>query len=497
MIPIMIVEDEFLVRLGLKSMIDWNSYGFTIVADASDGQEGLALYEKYHPYLIITDIRMAPVSGLEMMKKIRAVDPDVKFIIISAYNDFTYAQQAITYGVELYLSKSSFKNEDLAQVLPRLAASYNQKNFLPDAALPTPLQSFDAVFPDLSDTDRILGVLSDSGMGTGLHLWLAGRCDTSVHTASNLSMQRTILENLFHHQDIPCQFFTHKGSLVCLLRTGDQQLLTKIALEAHDTLLNYTLSPCYFGISLPFTDMRKLSRALSEAVLSCNEFLFHKDRVCQCFSIESTSLDFGSLTLDTAIDELMSAVFSSQLEETLYILEMIVFSCQNYRSLEYALFAVISSLIEYDSNHTLMLLFEQALGRDDLSHTILFLKDWILTIPPHSMPAGDTTSKYVDTVINYIKDHLEERLSIQSLSSMIHLSPNYLGKIFFQKTGIFINQYITTCRINKACELLHQTDLPINVIGERVGVPNPHYFSKLFRDNMGMSPSKYRGNTGP
>lgn len=493
MIPIMIVEDEFLVRLGLKSMIDWHSYGFSIVADASNGQEGLELYEKHHPYLIITDIRMSPVSGLEMMRKIRAMDPDVKFIIISAYNDFEYAQQAISCGVELYLTKSTFKNEDLAQILPKLAASYNRINSDPDAALQPALQSFDSVFPDMSNLDRVLNVLSGNGLGTGTHLWMACRSDASVHATPSPSMQCTILENLLNHRGIPCQSFLRKDFLICLCKTDDWIALKQIAKEAHDTLLNYTMSPCYFGISLPFEDMSKLSRALSEASLACNEFLFDKDTVCHCFSPKSTTLDFASLKLDTAIEGLMSTVFSSRQEETLYTLEKIVFSCQNYRSLEYALFSVISAFIEYDSSNTLMPLLERALKKDDLTHIILFLKDWILTIPLLSMPVEDTASKYVDTVISYIKDHLEERLSIQSLSSMVHLSPNYLGKIFSQKTGTFINQYITNCRMNKACDLLRQTDLPINTIGEMVGVPNPHYFSKLFRDTMGMSPSKYRG----
>lgn len=493
MIPIMIVEDEFLVRLGLKSMIDWNSHGFTIVADASNGQEGFELYEKHRPYLIITDIRMAPVSGLEMMKKIRAIDPDVKFIIISAYNDFDYAQQAISCGVELYLCKSTFKNEDLVSVLPRLAASYNKKNPQSDTALKPSLQSFDAVFPDLSATDKILTVLAENGLGTGTHLWLAGRCDTSEHPASNLSLQCTILENLLNPKGIPCQFFVRKDALICLVKTGDREMLAQIAGEAHNTLLNYTLSPCYYGISTPFEDILKLSRALSEASCACNEFLFDKNTVCHLFSPENTTLNFGSLKLDTAIEELMSTVFSGRQEETLYTLQRIVFSCQNYRSLEYALLSVISSFIEYDSSNTLMPLLERALKKNDLTHIILFLKDWILTIPFLSMPVEDTASKYVDTVISYIKEHLEERLSIQSLSSMVHLSPNYLGKIFFQKTGTFVHQYITNCRMNKACDLLRQTNLPINAIGEMVGIANPHYFSKLFRDTMGMSPSKYRG----
>lgn len=117
--------------------------------------------------------------------------------------------------------------------------------------------------------------------------------------------------------------------------------------------------------------------------------------------------------------------------------------------------------------------------------------DWIYALPFNTM-AVSNSNEYVETVISYIKSHLSENLSIQSLADMIHLSPNYLGKVFYQKTGAFLNNYITGCRMNKACELLRGTDLPVNTIGIMIGISNPHYFSKLFRDTVGSSPSKYR-----
>ena len=492
MIPIMIVEDEFLVRISLKSLVDWNSYGFYIVADASNGQEGLELYKKHHPYLIITDIRMTPVSGLEMMKEIRSMDDEVKFIVISAYNDFEYAQQAISYGVELYLSKSTFKNEDLAQILPKIRESYSKGNKKAEPALPSSPLNFNSAFPDITDSDAICRQLSENGLDTGMRLLLAGRFDRSYQHRDNNTMLHTILKNLLECANITFQLYIRKDFMICLCKTNDQNCLINIGKEAHQTLLNYTMTPCFFGISAPLEENSRLFRALSEACLACNEFVFDKNIICRTFSAQSTALNFGTLNLDTTLEELLSSVFSNAKDKTLSTIGKIIHSCKNYRSLERALFSILSSFIEYDSSSSLSSLLETYLRKDDIEKIIVSLNNWIYALPFNSLPTGSSSREYVDTVITYIKDHPEDNLSIQFLASKVHLSPNYLGKIFYQHTGVFINQYITKYRINKACDLLLQTDLPVNTIGNMVGIPNPHYFSRLFRETMGQSPSKYR-----
>lgn len=492
MIPILIVEDEFLVRLGLKSLIDWKSYGFYIVADASNGEEGLKLYEKYHPYLIITDIRMSPVSGLEMMKEIRSKDSEVKFIIISAYSDFEYAQQAIQYGVELYLNKSTFKNEDLAQILPKISASYKRTHQSTATPSTPSFLDFDITFSDITNISAINKQLSQYQLESGSRVFFISRCDHSKRQASSQQVYYTVLQNLMEHAHIPFQFFLRKDFIICLCKTSDLEELKKIATEAHHTLMNYTMVPYYFGLSSFFTENNRLFRALSEACLACNEFIFDKTVIFHNYSPQNAQLHFGSLNLDTAIGELMSSVFSSNPEETIYILEKIIFSCTNYRSLEKAIFSILANFIEYDNTQTLSSLLEYHLKKDDLSKIIISLKNWIYELPFNTLPVNDATNEYVDKVISYIKNNTDANLSIQNLAAIIHLSPNYLGKIFYQKTGYFINQYITNFRINKSCDLLLHTNLPVNVIGTMVGISNPHYFSKLFHDIIGISPSKYR-----
>ncbi|WP_394925914.1 response regulator [uncultured Robinsoniella sp.] len=501
MIPVMIVEDEFLVRVGLKSLIDWNAYGFYIAADASNGQDGLALYEKYHPYLIITDIRMSPVSGLEMMNQIRELDNEVKFIIISAYNDFEYAQQAIRYGVELYLCKSTFKNDDLTAVLPKIKASYpDTRQTEPSESEPS-FQNFSEVFTDASDTGNLEKYLQQHHLSDCPKMVIAARHDRHNHNSINQNLFHNIILNILKRSQISCRLYKKDDFILCLLDASDPEKVHSIARELHKTLLNYTKQACYFGISAPFTrPALRLYRAVNEACLTCNEFIFDKSVYIRDFSGSSTSICYSGQpsgnaanlsNIEIKTERLMSSVFSFRKEESEAIIREIIFSCKNYRSLEKSVFTILLSFIEYDNSSMVSSLMERELKKDDLDGIASSLLEWIYALPFNTM-AVSNSNEYVETVISYIKSHLNENLSIQSLAEMIHLSPNYLGKVFYQKTGSFLNNYITGCRMNKACELLRSTDLPVNTIGIMIGISNPHYFSKLFRDTVGCSPSKYR-----
>ena len=113
MIPVMIVDDEFIVRVGMRSMVDWNKYGYEVVAEASNGQEGLAQFRKYRPRLIFCDINMPDMSGLEMLEEIRKIDQDVACVILTAYQEFSYAQQAIRLGTPVYVIKATMLTEDI------------------------------------------------------------------------------------------------------------------------------------------------------------------------------------------------------------------------------------------------------------------------------------------------------------------------------------------------------------------------------------------------
>ncbi|MEG1926775.1 MAG: response regulator, partial [Ruthenibacterium sp.] len=134
MIPVMIVDDEFIARVGMRAMVDWTQYGYEVVCEASSGREGIEQFQKYQPKLIFCDINMPDMNGLEMMREIRALSSQTACVILTAYQDFQYAQQAIKLGVVEYVVKATMLTQDIAALLQKLyptlcADEKNQKTY--------------------------------------------------------------------------------------------------------------------------------------------------------------------------------------------------------------------------------------------------------------------------------------------------------------------------------------------------------------------------------
>jgi two-component system response regulator YesN len=128
MYKVLIIDDELIVRVGLKSIVDWESHGFVVVGEASNGEEALTLCEALQPDLILTDIKMPKMDGLTFVKEATERWSHLKIIILSAWNEFELLQQAIRYGVKDYVMKMSFNPEELATILLRMRTQLDQQH---------------------------------------------------------------------------------------------------------------------------------------------------------------------------------------------------------------------------------------------------------------------------------------------------------------------------------------------------------------------------------
>jgi len=492
MIPVMIVEDEFLVRIGLKSIIEWEKYGFSVVADASNGQTGLELFKKFRPYLVITDIRMSPMSGLEMMKEIRAIDDKVKFIVISAYSEFEYAKEAIKYGVELYLNKASFSIDEIVEVLKKVAHSYKESidkdlhNTQPDKKI---------LIPDLfhiihgqNNNESLNSIMLETGLADCEKVVVACRFDRSQNLIHNNSLIINIFEEILEHEKLKYGLYSYNQYWVLILdNTGSEKVYNCIR-HMSETLRKYTKSRIYFGISPSFNDPNQLFHSINKACQSCNDFIFDKSVFVRKYSHENT-LGFNEHSVAVACEEIKSLLFSKKPENIYKLLHELVFSAKCYRSLVRIIFTIIASFENFDHIVDANELLNSIMSRDDLEDICHEIYNWITQLSVVKLQQKDS---YVEKVIEYIKEHLSENLSLKNLADKFHLSPNYLGKIFYKSTGIYLNEYVLNMRINKACELILNTDYSMYEIGLMVGIDNQNYFSKLFKKKMGVSPQKYK-----
>ncbi|MGL6221259.1 MAG: response regulator, partial [Lacrimispora sphenoides] len=120
---VMIVDDEVLVRLGIQSLIKWENYGYQIVCDASDGEEALQKIRQYQPDIVLTDLKMSPVDGFELISECREKYPHIQFIVLSSYNDFDNVRNAMKMGAFDYVFKLTVKPEELLKIMDEATSS--------------------------------------------------------------------------------------------------------------------------------------------------------------------------------------------------------------------------------------------------------------------------------------------------------------------------------------------------------------------------------------
>lgn len=487
MIPVMIVEDEFLVRVGLSSMIDWEKYGFSIVADAPSGEKGLELYRQHKPYLILTDIRMSPMDGLEMMRRIREMDPGVKFIVISAYSEFEYAQQAIRHGVELYLNKSCFTAEDLEPVLKRLSTQYRQEHETPkeqdamaEDALSTPPPTADGAalaewfgVRDLLDKPKVVAVC---------------RTDRRAEQVVSRSVLIAVIRDTFEKAGFSFCTFTREQFIVALIDDTDAGKVEKSLQRLCDTVGQYFTTEFYVGVSARFTKPSYIQQALSDACKTCNDFLFDKSVNLRYFQREILDSSFDK-QLSRICEEVQSRLYAADQNAVCNLIRSAIGSATNYRTLERTVFSLIISMERFDQNILVSRVFEDVMS-DDIDEICRSLIRWAQNLcrEKEAIPEKDS----VDEILEYIRNHIQEDITLVRMAEMYYFSPNYLGQLFRQKTGIYFNTYVANLRINRACELLINTDYSVGVIGKMVGIDDPHYFSRTFKARMGVSPNQYR-----
>lgn len=489
MIPVLIVEDEFLVRVGLRSMINWEEQGFCVVGDASNGEKGLELFKEHRPFLVLTDIKMAPMDGLEMMREIRKLDENVRFIVISAYDEFKYAQEAIRYGVELYLNKASFTNQEIVTALERIRKQYEKCCSGTQPAQAGTIRDFFDVFPANGDPQELTPLLNRLGFEQKKLVLVACRHDRSCVLPENRALAVTILSDLFQSFRIVFQLYRSHEFLIALADGSEPQTLDDCLEHICKTLENYTNSHLYFGISSPFSDGGRLYVALSEARQACNEFIFDKAVPMRRYSGPQAAA-MPEDVLKSGCEEIENRLLSGDRETVLLSLGKLVDSAKgNYHNLERAVFYLLLTLEKYDASLIVSEMLSAAMKCDDLDRLCSFLGDWMKKMPGEE---PNLHNNDIRRIVVYIQENLTEDLSLKPLAGLCHLSPNYFSKLFYQQTGVYLTNYVSNCRLNRACELIRETDFSIGEIGRMVGIEDPHYFSKFFKDRMGMSPHKYR-----
>ncbi len=532
MIKVFLCEDEFVVREGIKNNIDWAANGYEFVGEASDGELALPLIRKIKPDIVITDIRMPFMDGLELSRIIRKELPSVEIVILSGYEEFDYAKQAISIGVAQYLTKP-ISGDDLLSELDSLREkiikskeeSALREQFKKEmeenerrerSELFRLLVSGNCSVTDLLEKAGRLGMdLSAMWYNILLVFTKSEHHEIEEYSKSSVTIDELINETV---NELSCISFDRdlEGKAILIMGDSDEAILdrqTQMIERLKKIFAGYSHIRYCGGIGKPVNRLSRLNESYEDAGCAmANRFFVTKSGFFTAGRIENThqpvdeGFDMSSIDakrIDKSnvqkflkfgnLDEI--PFYVSEFEKSVGEDALNSYIFRQYIAMD--VFFAVSGFIEELSGkkqaEEVKEITKEALG------SAASVTEYLTGIIESAIKFRDSiaTNRYkdiVDEAVKYIEENYgDEDLSLNVLASHVNVSPNHLSTIFSQQTGQTFIKYLTEYRMDKAREMLKCTNMRSSEISEAVGYKDPHYFSYMFKKTVGMTPTNYRG----
>jgi two-component system response regulator YesN len=536
MFKVLIIDDEQLVRMGLKSMLPWEKLGYEIVGEALNGQQGLDLIGKLQPDIVITDIKMPVMDGLELMRRATAAQPQLKFIILSSYDDFELVKQAMKQGAEEYLIKLSLEAESLGATL----ASVREK-IIAERGKPMSDGQLD------KGLRENITMLREGFLKRLINKPLPSRAELDQQLKYlGIELETTVCCALIRISD-PGALEKYEAHEVHSLETA---ILNTIDEIVNDVFKGYTLpwnpgeflvicsdnSNCpaetflaqavsmgervaqmvkqYFNISVsvgfgnPFHDYTMLKEGYFEGLRAIRYCHYSGTPAIMCFSqLPPGNENQAQIDISAQKSILPQAIELHDLEtigSVFETLSAIVSDPCVSREQAYDLCFQIAYLIPGALGVSEAELKEVFGYKNSLYESILSLNTlaeihaWFIGLERNifrrlSRNDAQKNHRLIARAKKYILDHYAGEISLNEVAAAINISSGYLSTIFRQETGICFTDYVTEIKIGQAKKLLRESEYKVYEISEMLGYQNAYYFSKVFKKITGMTPSEYSG----
>ncbi|WP_334077816.1 response regulator transcription factor [Paenibacillus sanfengchensis] len=509
---VMIVDDEAILRTGLLHLCHWSDHGIDIVAQASNGQEALQLIEAARPHVVITDIVMPLMDGVEFTKAMKSRYPGIKLIVLSSYSEFSYVREVFKYGVTDYLLKPKVSAPELISLIQGLCSELEWKDKAPaaetqDIALALG-QWLDHDLPQEEMDEELRGQLSRHFPSRFYRLALADiglLLNRTKWTQSQV--EQVILQNAADQLSGLAYTVVFLKNEVLLLINYDVQdageALASFAgftrhVKASLNFVSFLQSEAFEDIRQTAKERERLLPRLGKLIYFPDTTLVSETRVIE-HNDDSASFDqtafltaLRMLALDEAIRQLKAllAGISSAQSYNEYSLKLL---CQNL------VYNALTSLEQM--NQPVMELGASKLKlfkRIDLAFDIRELEEVLLqflqALKGVIRSADPSQTAILQKIYDYVNENFEKDISLAEMANALHLNYSYLSSYFKQRTGENLTSYINRVRTGKAKELLFNHELSISEVSRLTGFSEHNYFSKVFKKMTGMTPAEYRNH---
>lgn len=516
MYKVLIAEDEILVRLGLANSIPWEQLGMVLTAQASNGMQAYELFLSEHPDVIITDIRMPLMDGMELIRKIRETDASCKIIIITCVEEFEYARQAISYQVEDYILKLTMDMSEIETILSKVRTALDESHLvrkadsLPEAARDTSLlaELYDCLCGYRSHFSfNRFPFFSDSFQVAFIRILLMRQNVPEEYKPDRICTDKSLYQLLQRQLE-------HDHGILIEKAPGDYFFLfhnESSFLGDFDSVITLTRNYfnarpiCGISPSVPHPDELGKAGQCAQACLSQyffypQEYLFRADahlkpdvlkadipaRINKIFLSFSDSYPCIRQLWSEYADHIRKFLSDSPVDcEHIrklfyyladYLLDRLALN-HNCEPADNCVYNYHRYIFEASNIESIYYIFERLL------HKLLSLTDTITTL-----------SKEMAEIIRYIEQHYMENLTLDILSTHVNYSRGYLCSIFRRELNTSFGNYLTKVRISHAKQLLTSSFLRLYEIAEQTGFYDYSHFARTFKKVTGFSPQEYQNH---
>lgn len=521
-IKVMLVDDEENTRKLLKLLVNWEDLGFTISGEASSGQEALHMMDEIRPDLVITDVRMPYMDGLEFSKLALQVYPNLKIIVLTAYEDFSSAQQSVQMGVSAFLLKP-IKRDSLTSALNSIAKKIAEEQDIQQeyAHIQEQLGQMRETLQEKFLSELLIASIPEDELKQKIQYFSLESIEKQVQAAvitlrgepENMDGEKRILYSIaaidlvkqFFEDDSQAYVFSDYLGNIVIAYTGSSGSF-EIVMERLKNILSSKLpGRVSAGIGTLRNGLHGLPKSYQEACMALKYCIIYGDRIVLSYKDVGT-VDPDDTEQDKSLDEIEFLVRAGLQKEAVEAI---------HRSLVQQSLADIEDInaIRIKSINIITLLFNiatelhvslpaQEFGK---SYMEMISLNNISDIEERLIQTADSltsatrkirkkkSGQQIAMVMEYIDEHLSDpTLGLASLSAHFYLNPSYLSRTFKHQAGYSIVEYLTDRRIRKAQELLQGSDKMAYEIGAEVGIPDPNYFGKCFKKYAGCSIQEFR-----
>ena len=535
-LSILVVDDEEIIRNGICRKINKLLPDVELVYKAETANNAIEIIKKYHPQIVITDIRMPEVDGLQFIAMAKNIVPEIKFIIISGFQDFKYAREAIKLGVEDYLLKP-IENNQLKDIILKLKDKLQEE--LRQLNLVTELETkfnnnlcflknkylTDLIYADkVSDINEILDNLNSINIKFNYNSYVVLTLELiNIKTNSSIISSSASLEK-YGVINMAEEILSSLGNIIAFENLKYENQIVVIICSSYDLcsddnskIIRFckklisstnTILKLYstIGISSSFDDLELISSnymksylALIQKIVLGNNRVINISNVAFPNKITFLMPEEVKLLLIDYIEEGNSKKAKQTLYKFFNYIKSLNLSYINIKAIYIELIILFTKTVK-ESGGTFETIFIEDISSEKFllqCNCLDSLLDWINECVETTCTyivnlKKSSGKKVIDKIIHFINNNYYLNINLNDLGAKYFLNSNYLCQLFKNEIGENFTEYLTQIRIEKAKELLNNTDLKSYKVAELVGYNNPRYFSEVFQKIVGVTPTNYR-----